>query len=210
MFHYPQMQRFSAHDYTWDNKITTPPGLYFFSILVGLIGSIQQARIINILFNLGTFTILRISESPVKAWSVALFPVSFFFSFLYYTDSGSTFFVLTCIELAKSNLYWLSAFSGIVSMLFRQSNVIWIAFAAGCSVLTIITNLQNKKDKALMLDKASNLTIEKFNCTIRIIVRTLRLNFKYILGKTLPFLLAIGLFLLFILWNGSIVLGIIN
>ena len=203
------MQRFSAHDYTWDNKITTPPGLYFFSILTGLVGSIQKARIINILFNLGTFTMLRITESPIKAWSVALFPVSFFFSFLYYTDSGSTFFVLACIELAKRNLIWVSAFSGIVSMLFRQSNVIWIAFAAGCSVLTIITDLQNKKDKALMLDKASSLTIAKFNCTIRIIVRTLRLNFKLILGKTLPFLLAIGLFLLFILWNGSIVLGII-
>ncbi|KAF2709339.1 glycosyltransferase family 59 protein [Pleomassaria siparia CBS 279.74] len=34
VFHVPQAQRYCNNDYTWDPKITTPPGLYLLSLLV--------------------------------------------------------------------------------------------------------------------------------------------------------------------------------
>ncbi|CAN0599468.1 unnamed protein product, partial [Laminaria digitata] len=43
-------------------------------------------------------------QNPGQALSHAvllwLYPVSFFFSFLLYTDAGSTFFILLCYALA--------------------------------------------------------------------------------------------------------------
>jgi alpha-1,2-glucosyltransferase len=41
--------------------------------------------------------------------SCVMFPVSFFYHFLYYTDSGSTFFVLLSYFLALKKKYLASA-----------------------------------------------------------------------------------------------------
>jgi alpha-1,2-glucosyltransferase len=77
-------------------------------------------------------------ELPVVLWrtiALTLFPLHLFFHFVYYTDSGSTFFVLLCYLLASHRKYNLSGIAGVVAVLFRQTNVVWVAFVAFASLL---------------------------------------------------------------------------
>jgi hypothetical protein len=41
--------------------------------------------------------------------TLSIFPVGWFYNFLYYTDSGSTFFVLWSYLLSIEERYWMSA-----------------------------------------------------------------------------------------------------
>ena len=76
-------------------------------------------------------------------WSsvnLSLCPVLYFFSFLYYTDQVSTAMVLLTLCLQLSGQLWLSAFSGLLSVLCRQTNIVWVflcgATAAGHILVT--------------------------------------------------------------------------
>ena len=77
-------------------------------------------RATNILFGIGSYQILwklMIKFHPFQnrdllsfnALILSLFPVGWFFNFLYYTDSGSTFFVLWSYLLSTEKKYWMSA-----------------------------------------------------------------------------------------------------
>ena len=97
---------------------------------------IPALRLVNLLYGLGTLILLHAilvklswdhSPSWVKlatkdcqktnALITYLFPVSFFFHFLYYTDSGSTFWVLLALHQASSSSRYLS--SALVSLFFH-------------------------------------------------------------------------------------------
>lgn len=58
----------------------------------------------------------------------------YFFNFLYYTDAGSTFFVLFAYLMTLYGCHKASALLGLCAVLFRQSNVVWVAFCAGAVV----------------------------------------------------------------------------
>ena len=205
------MQRYASGDYTsWDNKITTPPGLYLLSNIFGLTGSIQEARMINIIFNLGIFLVLAWHKSRMEAFATSMFPISFFFSFLYYTDSGSTFFVLLLIVLANRKRYNWSALAGAVSILFRQTNIVWVLYATGCNFLDVVVNLQSKpRDKKLLVQNAQSMTFEKLAYSFKIVIRTLKSKFWYIFKRLFSYVIVVGAFVIFIVWNGSIALGTI-
>lgn len=76
-----------------------------------------------------------------NALNIALFPPLFFFSALYYTDVASTLSVmlahypLIASDKASAKQWWCSlqlVLFGIVSLLFRQTNIFWVAiFPAG-------------------------------------------------------------------------------
>ena len=123
IFHIPQAQLYGQHRFDeWDSKITTPPGLYLASLLllepltwifdVPSVYIPSLLRLINALFGLATIAVFQriikqvhpslsvSSDTWLNAIVASCFPVAFFFYFLYYTDSGSTFFVLLA--------YWLS------------------------------------------------------------------------------------------------------
>ncbi|CAM9395326.1 unnamed protein product, partial [Discosporangium mesarthrocarpum] len=76
---------------------------------LGLPCSPGVLRQVNWLFSLGLLTVMKAllqrRMSTAKALGHAtvlwLYPVSFFFGFLYYTDMGSTFFILLCYLLAS-------------------------------------------------------------------------------------------------------------
>ncbi|CBX91949.1 hypothetical protein IAQ61_000156 [Plenodomus lingam] len=122
-FHIPQAQRYCSGDYSWDPKITTPPGLYLVSrILKPLLGcDISSLRVLNTLslcaivpLNYSISRLLRARDQQTgtrsgsqvtetdptilldthTAFNIALFPPLFFFSALYYTDILSTVLVL--------------------------------------------------------------------------------------------------------------------
>ena len=105
----------------------------------------------------------------LSAFNMAVFPLFYFFSFLYYTDIGSTFMFLLmyCLHLdrrdwfasfigksiipailiknrklakfafkqnVENNDYDIQYFSGLLAVLFRQTNIIWVAFVATQSI----------------------------------------------------------------------------
>ncbi|KAI1141999.1 glycosyltransferase family 59 protein [Hypoxylon sp. FL0543] len=120
VFHIPQAQVYCDGRYkVWDDKITTPPGLYALTILANSLSGWPCSVYYLRLFNVEVIPYLALAaivsrarlEQPNTAgdtegrnrfsvyavWTginISLFPVLFFFSGLYYTDVVSTFVVL--------------------------------------------------------------------------------------------------------------------
>lgn len=143
----------------WDPMITTFPGLYItaagvaeiFSFFlrispVDLCSNFLFLRLLNIIFLGGSSVLLYYllrafldkQDSILVLWrtiALTLFPLHLFFHFVYYTDSGSTFFVLLCYLLATRRKYSLSGLAGVIAVIFRQTNVAWVALVAFSSLL---------------------------------------------------------------------------
>eukprot|EP00731_Ephydatia_muelleri_P006212 Em0003g460a len=220
VFHVPQAQRYCSYDFShWDLMITTPPGLYLTSVAVlapasWILGielealcSVSLLRAQNVLisvaiFPLLYFLLLRIHGSTStttwaavhSALNMALFPVSFFFSFLYYTDIGSTFLVLLGYALGLSGHTLLSAVVLTWSLWFRQTNIIWVAFVAGVIGLQWVEREREREREGKQMTKWAFLL-----GVVRDVPTLLRMLW--------PHVCSILLFLLFIVWNGSVALG---
>lgn len=161
VFHIPQAQVYCDGKYTiWDDKITTPPGLYALtilshSLLTGLPCSVYYLRLFNVeiisfLALVATIAKARLEQpgkgvqySVTALWTginVALFPVLFFFSGLYYTDVISTFVVLLAytnhLSRVNSNESSLAndvytLFLGLLALCMRQTNIFWVVVYMG-------------------------------------------------------------------------------
>ncbi|XP_071389951.1 dol-P-Glc:Glc(2)Man(9)GlcNAc(2)-PP-Dol alpha-1,2-glucosyltransferase isoform X2 [Centroberyx affinis] len=163
VFHIPQAQKYCHGKFNlsqWDPMITTLPGLYLASVgvikpvvwLADLTGKVvcstAMLRFVNLLFNCGNLYLLYLiicklhlrektrtaSRRVLSALSLSTFPVLYFFNFLYYTDAGSTFFILFTYLMTLYGCHKASALLGACSVLFRQTNIIWVAFCAGTLV----------------------------------------------------------------------------
>nr|XP_023666793.1 putative Dol-P-Glc:Glc(2)Man(9)GlcNAc(2)-PP-Dol alpha-1,2-glucosyltransferase [Paramormyrops kingsleyae] len=239
IFHVPQAQKYCEGNFNeWDPMITTLPGLYLVSVglikpLVWLAGwtgdvvcSTGMLRFINLLFNCGNLYLLSLiicklhvkdkahttSRRMLLALSLSTFPVLYFFTFLYYTDAGSTFFILFTYLMSLYGSHKTAALFGVGAILFRQTNVIWVAFSAG-SVLA------QKLDEAWRIERSKKKE-EKSPTPIPLSVggvgRAIIFLFQYMMSpnniKTLlltlwPYIaVAIG-FLGFVVANGGIVVG---
>ena len=92
IFHVPQAQKYCAREFWyWDSKITTPPGLYLFSVIFREITRLpctvtflRATNVLNIF--LIHSLVKRISGNNLKAFAVASNPLLLTFSCLYYTD----------------------------------------------------------------------------------------------------------------------------
>ncbi|KAK8127326.1 glycosyltransferase family 59 protein [Apiospora sp. TS-2023a] len=162
-FHIPQTQVYCQGRYSqWDDKITTPPGLYLGAIawsrLVGKTDcSAQTLRQFNVVAILLTslfatfsqFTTKGARSSPLRSnfalhsgLNIALFPVLFFFSGLFYTDVLSTCVVLVAYSNHSArvstktgppgflnDLYTIAL--GVCALGMRQTNVFWVVVYMG-------------------------------------------------------------------------------
>ncbi|KAI7902365.1 alpha-2-glucosyltransferase Alg10 [Cokeromyces recurvatus] len=225
IFHISQAQQYCRGDfYSWDPKLTTPPGLYLLSNVFVYVGklfnydlcTVNALRFTNILFSIGLYFILvsLTKTSRVYALSLAWFPVGFFYNFLYYTDAGSTFFVLLSYLLVKRRWYRLSGVMGIVSMTFRQTNVIWVCLFMMVTIIdTLSLNESSKKNDDHSNCLYNPLCATIMNSPVQMLRSILSLtvnileNFKTLLPNIVTFLIAIFSFALFLIWNNGIVLG---
>jgi len=71
---------------------------------------------------------------------MATFPVLYFFTFLYYTDAGSTFFILYSYLLSLQGCHCMSAAVGTVAIIFRQTNIVWVMFFCLCVICDTLVN----------------------------------------------------------------------
>ncbi|KAF4079619.1 hypothetical protein AMELA_G00180100 [Ameiurus melas] len=234
IFHVPQAQKYCEGKFTeWDPMITTLPGLYLLSVgvikpvmwLVGWTGtavcSSAMLRFINVLFNCGNLYILYLlicrihpkdksratGRRVLSAISLSSFPVLYFFTFLYYTDAGSTFFTLFAYLMCLYRCHKASALLGICSILFRQTNIIWVAFCAG----TVVTQ---KMDEAWRVDQskkrdeksASQISLQRLAHFLPKYL-TSPVNIKSVILSTWPYgVVALG-FIVFVVLNAGIVVG---
>lgn len=139
-FHYRQFMHYQNNNFhLWDDKITTPPGLYIMQrILTTFIPSdLSFIRAINALVFSNVFLVyvLKIYDflestpaNLTRSLNLALSPTIYFFNFLDYTDSASlsALAAMFYYNLIKSE--WRLGLVSLTAIVIRQNNVIWILY----------------------------------------------------------------------------------
>nr|XP_046153606.1 dol-P-Glc:Glc(2)Man(9)GlcNAc(2)-PP-Dol alpha-1,2-glucosyltransferase [Oncorhynchus gorbuscha] len=239
IFHVRQAQKYCYGKFNeWDPMITTLPGLYLASVgvikpvvwLVDLTGKVvcstAMLRFINLLFNCGILYLLYLvicklhlkektktaSRRVLSALSLSTFPVLYFFNFLYYTDAGSTFFILFTYLMTLYGCHKASALLGVFAIFFRQTNIIWVAFCAA-------TVVANKMDETWRTEQSKKKD-DKLPCQIPFSVSGVKRVIRFLLeflttanhvkAVTLvawPYILVAVGFIAFIVLNDGIVVG---
>lgn len=145
-FHLRQAATYCAHRFTqWDNKITTPPGLYvlgtvYYHILRAFGVSdpcgYTALRSLNLVGGAVVFPLVLSLVHTNNFWryNVASLPILYTYYFLFYTDVWSTILVVAAVLVlhkypnGRGAVY--SNVFGFASLWFRQTNIVWLAFAA--------------------------------------------------------------------------------
>ncbi|XP_067860900.1 dol-P-Glc:Glc(2)Man(9)GlcNAc(2)-PP-Dol alpha-1,2-glucosyltransferase [Heptranchias perlo] len=238
IFHVPQAQKYCDGKFSeWDPMITTLPGLYLVSTgiikpvswLLSWTGTVVcstgMLRFINLLFSTGNLYLLYLLlckihhkdkatsafQRIVSALALASFPLLYFFSFLYYTDVGSTFFILFTYLMCLYGSHKTAACLGFCAFMFRQTNIIWIIFCAGSVVAqklteTWKTDSVKKKDERTPCVPDSTAEIRKIVRFLLEYVLSLN-NLKALILLIWPYISLVVGFLLFVFLNGGIVVG---
>ncbi|OCH88591.1 glucosyltransferase [Obba rivulosa] len=225
-FHVPQAQAYCEGDYwTWDPKITTPPGLYALSLVLKRVFMLKCNLAMLRLTPLLALLVLPLvltrllcyhkRERPpqslfaptVEAVVLSAFPIAWFFGFLYYTEVPSLVFVLFTIVSAVEGRHWLAALFGAISCTFRQNNIIWVLYAYATSQLMALRFCRTESDAkpvAKLHDPpaltASGADLIQSALSLPKVLPDLLLPFA-------PYALVIAAFGAFVKWNGGIVLG---
>ncbi|XP_043471670.1 putative Dol-P-Glc:Glc(2)Man(9)GlcNAc(2)-PP-Dol alpha-1,2-glucosyltransferase [Leptopilina heterotoma] len=224
VFHIPQTQRYCDGNFTsWDPKITTLPGVYLITtIFLAPFGFCNETIFIRSTNLIATFlnfflisSICRLKNSQdslinlVSSYNIVLFPPLFFWFFLYYTDVFSVTMILAVNLLHLQGRIKSSALAGVVSVIVRQTNIIWVALIG---IEEVLNFLELKAEKSLSGDvRNSSKHLQWLLDTINVQVRRGLLSFlKFsmeILSALTPYIIVGILFLAFIVWNGDIVVG---
>jgi alpha-1,2-glucosyltransferase len=85
--------------------------------------------------------------SAQTAMNVALFPLLFFFSGLFYTDVWSTIFVLAAYLATLREKNWVAGVFAWVTLWFRQTNIVWVVFMAGVYAIRKLEEMQEDAEK---------------------------------------------------------------
>lgn len=138
IFHVPQAQEYCFGNLKkWDPMITTFPGLYLVSLVytwmllpgakfLGVASSLPELCSTAVLrsINVGLALVCSLLFSNIvrhlepkkseknalwKAFLLSLYPLHWFFSFLYYTDVGSTTAVMAMYLAGLKRAYWISS-----------------------------------------------------------------------------------------------------
>lgn len=238
IFHVPQAQKYCSGRFNeWDPMITTLPGLYLVSVGVikpvvwladmtgGVVCSTAMLRFINLLFNCGNLYLLYLlicklhmrektrttSRRVLSALSLSTFPVLYFFNFLYYTDAGSTFFILFTYLMTLYGCHKASALLGVCSILFRQTNIIWVAFCAGTLVAAKMDETW-RVEQTKKRDEMKSQVPLSFSGAKKVLLFTLDFftspaHMKAVLLLAWPYVLVGVGFVVFVVLNDGIVVG---
>ncbi|XP_042487263.1 dol-P-Glc:Glc(2)Man(9)GlcNAc(2)-PP-Dol alpha-1,2-glucosyltransferase-like [Macadamia integrifolia] len=174
IFHIPQAQQYCKGNFkSWDPMITTPPGLYYLSLahvaslfpgmwcvqpassfsyvcstavlrsMNGVLAVICSILVYEILTHLRPGLDKR--KATLYTVVIALYPVHWFFTFLYYTDVASVTAVLAMYLACLRKHYLFSSVLGALAIFIRQTNVIWMLFVACTGAINFLL-APNRKD----------------------------------------------------------------
>jgi len=155
----------------------------------------------------------RQMHTVLMALALATFPVLYFFTFLYYTDSGSTFFILCSYLLSLQQHHCMSAAVGAVAVVFRQTNIVWIIFFALCIVCDVLVNTAVPSKHRAISECNSHAVIARFVYSwlrLAIFRKNKQFLLKFISQILLtiwPYCIVFLSFVMFVWINGGIVIG---
>ncbi|KAK3932622.1 Dol-P-Glc:Glc(2)Man(9)GlcNAc(2)-PP-Dol alpha-1,2-glucosyltransferase [Frankliniella fusca] len=238
VFHIPQARRYCDGNFTeWDPKITTLPGLYFLTVgflkpiswflsKPELCSSVYALRSVNMILSTGllyvVYSLLRqihghkeeldVVRGLLTAVNMCLFPVLYFFNFLYYTDVMSTFLILFAYLLSLHERHALSAFTGFLAVCVRQTNIVWVLFLSLLTFADILKEnayINKKKFTVPVVRSYKYLEILWMNsCQVALVNSSAGKVLLMNMAKKLTgYFLVVVTFTVFVLWNGSIVVG---
>jgi len=161
-FHIPQADAYWQGKWSqWDEKITTPPGLYVWSIFVSKIFlfNTQSNRLTPYQLRMTSLAALYLLTLSCALWmrlggkaprsggrlplllTIQVFPLLFFLSGIYYTDVFSAFTVILTYALWQAGLLQegrtkivfqlLHFVCGLTALAARQTNIFWVAVFIG-------------------------------------------------------------------------------
>ncbi|KAJ3639293.1 hypothetical protein Zmor_002658 [Zophobas morio] len=160
-FHLPLGRAYCKFEFDkWHPKVTTFPGLYLLSsLLFGAFDlcSTYWLRLTSLIFSVVNlvlfYWLLSVNnESPpwqniISSLNLALLPPLYFFSHVYYTDVPSLTMILILFLLSQRGNHYLASIFGLLAVLFRQTNIIWVGMVFACYVLQEIIIIHQKKTK---------------------------------------------------------------
>ena len=193
---------------SWNNKLTTFPGTFFvvslffkilnfFTIQITEKNAIKIARLFIIIVSIFSFIMLSFFrkknniEQDLKykfQLIICLFPINFFFNFLYYTDAFSIFSLILFfyLNLYAPKSYVLRFLSGILCVLIRQNNIIWVNLFSLKDVISLVGNIFNNYSglKKIFNNTFSTLfeNLDIFIIDILFIGFLIKNNFSVVLG----------------------------
>ncbi|KAH0953389.1 hypothetical protein HN011_004929 [Eciton burchellii] len=227
-FHIPQTLRYCDRNFTqWDPKITTLPGLYLITSAILSpfnLCSITYLRSINLF---GTFLNLYLVYNIIKdkcksetdrwnnwlmltlAYNIILFPPLYFWCFFYYTDVVSVNIVLLMLLLHQRKQVKMTAFAGLVGIVVRQTNIIWLGFFAIEHALDIFNRriAQSASPRVLSTPLHLRLIWKQMTCEASKGLLSFVKFVAQICNSLLPYVTVCLLFIAFVVWNEGIVIG---
>ncbi|XP_067205458.1 dol-P-Glc:Glc(2)Man(9)GlcNAc(2)-PP-Dol alpha-1,2-glucosyltransferase isoform X2 [Linepithema humile] len=228
-FHIPQTLRYCAWNFTqWDPKITTLPGLYFITTAILSpfnLCDITYIRGVNLLGTcINLYLLYNIIKKNCKSnernrwndwlilaltYNITLFPPLYFWCFFYYTDVVSVNVVLLMLFLHQRKHRKMTAFAGLIAVLVRQTNIIWLGFFAIEHALDIFECKMEQPVPPHVLNTSSHIRL-----IWKQIMYELRKGwlffFKFIAEvccSLLPYITTCLMFIAFVVWNKGIVIG---
>lgn len=225
-FHIPQAQAYCSGDFMrWDPKITTPPGLYLLSVLLKRLFlfkcSLPMLRLTTLLTLLALpIALTRLlcyhkrERPPASLLSpmpesvvLSLFPIAWFFGFLYYTEVPSLLFVVWTVVTASNNRHWLAALLGLISCAFRQTNIVWVLYAYASSQLMFLRFRRPGPGAELLPKLHDPFALAAQLGDLGKCLRSVPWILMDILPSFVPYTLVLTSFGAFVVWNGGVVLG---
>ncbi|CAG9789766.1 unnamed protein product [Diatraea saccharalis] len=199
--------------------------LRFINLAASCVNLILFASILKFVYGANDYI-----KTVIQALNLALLPPLYFFSHVYYTDTLSLTFLLIFSRLCFTNRHKLLIFIfGLCSVFMRQTNIIWIAMVFGHKALDIFIRSSrvfgNQSLTRVKLSKASLIArdvdssklkryygLDDFLVAFKYHVSTCMVTFfKFLSLQDVMILfthsLILMLFIAFIYYNGSIVVG---
>ncbi|KAL0338315.1 UNVERIFIED_CONTAM: actin [Sesamum angustifolium] len=93
-------------------------------------------------------------KATFRAVVLSLYPVHWFFTFLYYTDVASLTAVLAMYLLILKKKFLLSSLLGALSVLIRQTNIIWMLFVACAGVIEFAQSHQRNSAEVVEFSRS--------------------------------------------------------
>lgn len=144
-----------------------------------------------------TFDLAKIILNSI---AILILPPFFFFNSLYYTDAGSVLFTLLAYFLSLVDQHSFASICGMISISFRQTNIVWIFYIACLVILRTFEEHQNNLKLAKQTEQPA---LSLAFCDTIISKQLIIALFK----RCVPYALVGILFVIFVYLNNGIVLG---
>lgn len=137
---------------------------------------------------------------------ISSYPLIFFYNFLYYTDSASLTVVLLMFYLQRLRSI-ITPVVGLISILFRQTNVIWVFFCYIMEVLELIRRIRLRESSKWKDKRQTSLDIISAIREIFYSIKIILSHFIDFMSISIGYIIVIILFILFVYINGGITVG---